>query len=259
MSGKRVGFIGVGRVARILLGGWIKAGQMPSNIVVSDADPGVLARLADLAPGVRLVGADNSASAVQDVVFLAVHPPQVGAVLSAVKSQLKPDGILISLAPKWTIDKLAGALDGFARIARVIPNASSVVGRGFNPIAYGPSLTQQDRRELAELFSQLGEFPEVAEPTLEIYALLTAMGPTYLWPQLYQLQTLARSFGLTSTEASAGLTAMVNGTLAVMNESGLSPEEVQDLIPVKPLADAQPALLEAYRTKLTAILEKIRP
>lgn len=44
-----------------------------------------------------------------------------------------------------------------------------------------------------------------------------------------------------------------------MNESGLNAEQVQDLIPVKPLADAQPALLEAYRTKLTAILEKIRP
>jgi pyrroline-5-carboxylate reductase len=51
----------------------------------------------------------------------------------------------------------------------------------------------------------------------------------------------------------------MTGALAVMNDSGVSEEEVQDLIPVKPLTDAQPALLEAYRTKLTAVLEKIRP
>lgn len=64
---------------------------------------------------------------------------------------------------------------------------------------------------------------------------------------------------LTSAEASVGLTATMTGALAVMNDSGVSEEEVQDLIPVKPLTDAQPALLEAYRTKLTAVLEKIRP
>ena len=109
------------------------------------------------------------------------------------------------------------------------------------------------------MFAGLGELPEVEECKLESYALLTAMGPTYLWPQLYELQSLAESFGLTRAEASAGLTAMINGTVAAMNEAGFSPEDVQDLVPVKPLADLQPGLLEGYRTKLNALLEKIRP
>jgi pyrroline-5-carboxylate reductase len=44
-----------------------------------------------------------------------------------------------------------------------------------------------------------------------------------------------------------------------MRDAGLSPDEVQDLIPVKPLADLQPAILDGYRAKLTALIEKIRP
>ncbi len=259
MSGKKVGFVGGGRVARILLGGWAKAGRIPAEVVVSDLDPGALARLANAFPTVRPVGADNSRAASQDVVFLAVHPPRVAVVLGDIRASLKPDAILISLAPKWTIEKLAGLLNGFTRIARMIPNAPSIVGQGYNPIAYSPSLTAQDRSDLAELFAGLGELPVVEEGKLESYALLTAMGPTYLWPQLYELQSLAESFGLTGAEASAGLTAMVTGAVATMSEAGLSPEDVQDLVPVKPLADLQPALLEAYRTKLNALLEKIRP
>ena len=259
MSGKKIGFVGGGRVARIMLGGWAKAGQMPSEVVVSDSDPGMLTRLPKAFPNVRAVGNDNPQAASQDIVFLAVHPPHVGAVLGDIKSSLKPDCILISLAPKWTIAKLSGLLNGFTRIARMIPNAPLIVGQGYNPIAYSPSLTAQDRSELAELFAGLGELPEVEEGKLESYALLTAMGPTYLWPQLYELQSLAQSFGLTRAEASAGLTAMINGTVAAMNEAGFSPEDVQDLIPVKPLADLQPGLLEGYRTKLNALLEKIRP
>ncbi len=90
---------------------------------------------------------------------------------------------MISLAPKWTIAKLSGLLNGFTRIARMIPNAPSIAGHGSNPIAYSPSLTAQDRSALAELFAGLGELPEVEEGKLESYALLTAMGPTYLWPR----------------------------------------------------------------------------
>ena len=59
------------------------------------------------------------------------------------------------------------------------------------------------------------------EGKLESYALLTAMGPTYLWPQLYELQSLAQSFGLPGPRHWAGLTAMINGTVAAMNEGGL--------------------------------------
>jgi pyrroline-5-carboxylate reductase len=259
MRETKISFVGGGRVAKIMLGGWAKAGQMPAEIVVSDLDAGALARLASAFPSVRPVGNDNSQAAGQDIVFLAVHPPHVGAVLADVKSSLKPDAILVSLAPKWTIEKLAGLLNGFTRIARVIPNAPSIVGRGYNPIAYGSSLTEQDRGDLARLFAGLGESPEVEERKLESYAILTAMGPTYLWPQLYELLSLAQSFGLTGTESSAGLAAMVTGAVAAMNDAGLTPEEVQDLIPVKPLAELQSTILEGYRTKLTAVAEKIRP
>ncbi len=52
---------------------------------------------------------------------------------------------------------------------------------------------------------------------------------------------------------------MVQGAVAAMNEAGFAPQEVQDLIPVKPLAELQPGLLEGYRTELNGLLEKIRP
>lgn len=259
MSETKIGFIGGGRVARILLGGWSKAGELPTEIVASDPEAKSLERLTDAFPNVCSVGNDNAATAGQDVVFLAVHPPVVGEVLASIKNSLKPNAILVSLAPKLTIDRLSNMLDGFTRIARLIPNAPTIVGKGFNPIAFSPSLTEQDRDDLTQILIPLGEAPEVAEDTLEIYAILTAMGPTYLWPQLYELQSLAQSFGLNSEDALTGLVGMVRGTLATMTDAKLSPDEVQDLIPVKPLADLQPALLEAYRAKLGGVMERIRP
>ena len=37
------------------------------------------------------------------------------------------------------------------------------------------------------------------------------------------------------------------------------PAEVMDLVPVKPLAEMEPQVLEFYRTRLPALFQKIRP
>ena len=88
---------------------------------------------------------------------------------------LFPPGERERLAPKFTVGKLTELLGGFARVARVIPNAPSVVNFGFNPVAFAPVLGANHKREISELLAPLGECPEVAEEKLEAYAVLTAM------------------------------------------------------------------------------------
>ena len=120
MNGKTVGFIGGGRITRVFLGGWARAGQMPASVVVSDTDSAVLARLKQTHGTVETV-ADNSAAAAQDVVFVALHPPLISDALGQVKASLKSGAIVVSLAPKLTLAKLAGILDGFDRLAASSP------------------------------------------------------------------------------------------------------------------------------------------
>lgn len=99
----------------------------------------------------------------------------------------------------------------------------------------------------------------MTEGKLEAYAITTAMSPTYFWPQFYELHALAESFGLSPTEAREGIWQTVCGTLATMYNPGLDRASVEDLIPVKPLGEIEPSMREAYRTKLPAIMAKIRP
>jgi pyrroline-5-carboxylate reductase len=259
MFRRSVGFVGGGRIARILLSGLNRVALTRSRIVVADPDETAVQRLRSLVDRLDVVPGDNRAAAAQEIVFLAIHPPAFGPVLNEIKTTLKPDAIVVSLAPKHSFARLSEMLGGFDRLARMIPNAPSLVGAGFNPIAFASTLLADDRMELTDLLRPLGELPEVVEAKLEAYAILTAMGPTYFWPQWYELQALAEEFGLSPEEAADGLRAMVVGALATMGEARLSPEEVQDLIPVKPLSDAEEMIRQAYRTKLTAQMEKIRP
>jgi pyrroline-5-carboxylate reductase len=109
------------------------------------------------------------------------------------------------------------------------------------------------------LFSALGDHLEVAEPKLEGFALLTGMGPTYLWFQLQTLRELAQGFGLTEADVTPALKRMVCGATRTLLESGLPPAEVMDLIPVKPLSEMEASVVEMYHTRLPALFQKIRP
>lgn len=258
MSNKTIGFVGGGRITRIFLEGWRRANALAANIVVSDCNADTLAKLKTQFPGVQTTG-DSQAAAAQDIVFLAVHPPVMAEVATAIKGSVKPNAIVVSLAPKFTLAKLTALLAGFARLARVIPNAPSVVNFGFNPLAFAAALSAADRAEIVVLLSPLGECPEVAEEKLEAYAVLTAMGPTYLWFQLQALREVAAGFGLSEAEIAPAMKRMVCGGARTLLESDLTPAEVMDLIPVKPLAEMEPQVSEMYHTRLPGMYQKIKP
>ena len=253
----RLAFIGAGRIARILLGGLQRAGRLPGRVAVCDTDPVAVERLRSALPGCEIAPASLREAAAAGTVFLALHPPAFPTALAEMRGALQPDAVLVSLAPKWTSERISEALGGFDRIARAIPNAPSIVNDGYNPIAFAPGLPEPERRQLRDLFSCWGVAPEVPERDLEAYAVLTGMGPTYLWYQLYELAGLGRSFGLPPEAVMTALSAMVEGTSRTMSESGLSPADVMDLIPARPLAAIEPTVKEAYVTTLTGLHRKL--
>lgn len=258
MNEKTLGFIGGGRITMILLAALEKRGQLPSRVVVSDMNAETLKGLQQRFPSIRTVTGGNAEAAGQDMVFLALHPPAAGDVLASIKGAVKKDAIIISLMPKLTAAWISGMLGGFSRIVRMIPNAPAIIGKGYNPVVYPAGLVAQERDVVARLFTAFGTCPEVAENKLEAYAVITAIGPTYLWFQLYELEAQARAFGMTDTEAREAVRQMAEGTLATMKDSGLAPEKVMDLVPVKPLGADEAAILAAYREKLPGLYAKLK-
>ncbi len=256
MSKKSIGFIGGGRIATIFLGGWARAGAVPEKVVVFDCNQDVVTTLKIRHPNIR-VGTLAEATE-QDVVFLAVHPPVIGGLLPQIQPGLKSDTVMVSLAPKFSVAKLTAMLGGFCRIARMIPNAASIVGKGYNPTVFGEALGEQERAALCKLFGSLGECVEVPEAQLEIYAVVTAMGLTFIWPQLEMLASLAETSGLSRQAAWDGIEKMLRGAVATMRDSGLSPAGVQDLVPVNPLAEEVSAFVVAARPKLEGRLAQLR-
>jgi pyrroline-5-carboxylate reductase len=141
----------------------------------------------------------------------------------------------------------------------MIPNATSYINEGYNPVTFSEDFAESDKMHLMEILKLLGNTFEVAEHKLEAYALLSAMLPTYFWFQWKELIGMGNPMGLTEEESNVSVQQTLQAAMNLYFESGLSPEEVIDLIPVKPIGEHQGQITEIYQTKLLGLFEKIKP
>ncbi len=82
------GFIGAGRITRIMLGGFKRAGRLPQQIVVTDSNQEALDALKRHFPNIDAVFNDTKKPSTQDLVFLALHPPAISSVLNEIRPSL---------------------------------------------------------------------------------------------------------------------------------------------------------------------------
>ena len=256
---KTIGFIGGGRITRILLQGFKNAHISFEKISVYETNEIVLNGLKSDYPQIDPSASDAAKAASSDWVFIALHPPVLSETMQSFKDFIKKDALLISLAPKITIEKLQAILPNTQNMARMNPNAGTYVNRGLNPACFAQTTNKTVIREFTGVFEKLGKIPIVREDQIEAYAVISAMGHTYFWFQLQQLKELAQSFGLSEKEAKETISVMLMGTADTLFHSGLKYEEVINLVPVKPMAPHETAIKEFYETSLNGIYQKIKP
>lgn len=255
----KIGFIGGGRITKIFLHAFENSGISLEKIVVSDINRETLDSLKLRFPKIT-VTTDNLQVVVKtEIIFLALHPTVLIETLAKIKEVLNQDSVLVSLAPKITIEKLTAELGSFGNIARMNPSASTIVNKGVNPIAFAPKIKVEFKDLVMGLMEKLGSTPVVEESKIEAYAVISAMGHTYFFFQLQKLTELAVSFGMDEKEAQSTITDMLIGTTETLFKSGLSYNAIDNLVPVKPLGEVEENIKGYYGQYLTAIFNKIRP
>ena len=252
-----LGFIGGGRVSYLLLEGLKRADSLPEKIIVSDPNSERSAVFKSIDSSKIQFSQQNTETVKSRIIFLAVHPPIVKEVLPQIQNNLRSESILISLVPVVQTPALQQMLGGFDRIVRMIPNAPSIIGQGYNPVCFTDSISSQEKSELLTLFNNWGQSPEVDEDKLEAYAILTAMGPTYFWFQWLELQRLGKEFNLSNEEIKKSLIEMNLGASQLLFNSKYSADEVLDMIPVCPLQEEEETIRMSLNIRLSSLYSKL--
>src|SRR5512133_3181369 len=154
-----IGFIGGGRITRILLQAFSNKNVKFSTVIVADPNSDVSSKLKSDYPFIKVEDASIAAS--QDIVFISLHPPVIMETLELIKNYVRSDATVISLAPKISIAKILLKLTQVKNIARLIPNATSYINDGYNPVCFSAGFNNSEKDSVMDLLRNLGHTFEV--------------------------------------------------------------------------------------------------
>lgn len=251
---KSIGFIGAGRITNIFLQALKNNNVSLKNISIFDTNNKVSDKLKRKFPEIE--AADLKTVSGKEIVIIALHPPVVMETLSKIKDFVDKKAIIISLAPKLTIEKISATLDN-QNVLRLIPNATSVINEGYNPVCFAENFI--GKTDMINYLSNLGKTFETEEEKLESYAIASAMLPTYFWFQWFEMIEIGKQIGLTEDESKEAVKQTLIASINTAFESGYNQDEVIDLIPVKPIGEHEQEIKSMLSTKLTGLFAKIKP
>lgn len=110
--------------------------------------------------------------------LLAVKPQQLDAVAqSSAPAQGRP--LLISVLAGVSLDRLQRLFPGHCCV-RAVPNTPALVGAGLTALAWSDGVNAEQRRQVYDLFGDVGEVLELPESKLDAFLALTSSGPAFI-------------------------------------------------------------------------------
>ncbi len=238
-------FIGAGKITQALVAGLLRSGaRAAESILACDPSEGALTQLKTFCPGIKTSTSNFDGARFGHIVVIATPPPEVVRVLAELRYTFQPDAIIISLAAGVSLAKMLEAARGVT-VLRVMPNTPSMVGEGMNLVCFAPGTSAEKREEVQDLLRAFGPWLEIPEAAMEAGGALCAVGPTFLFPIVQSLMATAIEAGLTEPEARMATAQVFIGTGRAVAVSKRSVPELNGMIGLHTLPEAQAMQLVA--------------
>lgn len=225
---EQVGFIGGGNMARSLVGGLLRGGQSPLNILV--AEP-VAALRRGLENDFSIQVTDNNLelrSKVKTLVF-AVKPQVMEEVATRLSSSASPaEQLVITIAAGIREADLNSWLGGSCAIVRAMPNTPALVGEGVTGLYANERVSEQQRQDAEQILGCVGEVVWFdREEALDAVTAVSGSGPAYFFLFMEVLEKTGVELGLTKEQARKLAVQTAVGAAELAKQSDLDLSELR--------------------------------
>ena len=227
----RLAFIGGGNMAGAILGGLIRQGLAPKQVVVIEPFAETVAKLQkDLNVEVHAVASAVLADA--DLVVWAVKP-QVFKEAALPVATFTQKALHLSVAAGIRSDSIARWLQT-DRVVRSMPNTPALVGQGITGLFSRAGVSAQDKQLVEKVLQSTGEWLWVKqESDLDVVTALSGSGPAYVFYFLEAMTEAGVQMGLSKEQAYHLATATFGGATHLARQSTDAPEILRQRVTSK--------------------------
>ncbi|MCC6543162.1 MAG: NAD(P)-binding domain-containing protein [Nitrospirae bacterium] len=231
LNEKHWAIIGTGNIGILMLKRLLWSGVQPDHIFIHDSDP-LRIESAVNESGVRALSLTDEAFRSIDVILIAIPPIAVQYLLSQITGWLKPYQLIISFANAVSLKRLEALIPPDVAVIRVVPNVTSLIGAGLNPVVYGNRISNEAKSLVEELLAILGKTISVRDDQMNWFVGLTGASMRFVLPVLEGLIKAGTEAGLAPEQARDTAAQVMLGTASLVMKSGLTLEEIKAMTPL---------------------------
>ena len=226
----KLGFIGTGNMAGAIMGGVIKSNVFkPEEIIGADLFAPGREKVKELY-GINVTDSNKEVIEKSEVVIFSVKPQFYADVIQEVKDLVRPEQLIITIAPGKTLAWLAEQFGKDVKIVRTMPNTPAMVGEGMTAVCPNEHLTEDEIAYVKSLLESFSRAEIVPERMMDVVTAVSGSSPAYVFMLIEAMADAAVSGGMPRKQAYQFAAQAVLGSAKMVLDTGKHPGELKDMV-----------------------------
>lgn len=225
-----IGFIGLGNMAKAILGGILHRQIVSADDIYGAAPTQETRDRVQADYGIHVTPSNIEAAKAADVVILAVKPVVLPVVLEEIIDVVDDSKLIISVAAGKTTKWISDYFPKPVKIVRCMPNTPALVGEGCSAVCKNENVTEQDLKTAMNIISSFGLAEVIPENLMDVVGGVSGAAPAYVFMFIEALADAGVKGGMPRRQAYRFAAQTVMGSARLMLETGRHPAELKDMV-----------------------------
>jgi pyrroline-5-carboxylate reductase len=224
---KKIGFIGSGNMAEAIIGGMVKAGHLPEQIVASNRSWDKL-QLLEETYGIQTVESNQDIATLCEIVILSVTPDKYPAVIEEIRDSIQDETIVILIAGGQGIAENEARFGRKVKLVKAMPNTPVLVGEGLTSLSFNSFISEEEKQSVVELFNSIGKAEVIEEKLMDTASAVGGSSPAFMYMYIEALADAAVLYGMPREKAYNIAAQAALGAAKMVLETGEHPAKLKD-------------------------------
>ena len=226
----KLGFIGTGNMAGAIMGGIIqKQIFRPEEIIGSDVSKKGRERVREQY-GIAVTAENREVAEKAEILILSVKPQFYPEVIAEIRECIKPEQLIITIAPGKTLEWLQEQFGRRVKLVRTMPNTPAMVGEGMTAVCCSEEVTEEELEKVMNILVAFGKAEIVPERLMDVVVSVSGSSPAYVFILIEAMADAAVADGMPRAQAYAFAAQAVYGSAKMVLETGKHPGELKDMV-----------------------------
>jgi pyrroline-5-carboxylate reductase len=230
MTGRKVAFLGGGKMGEALVSGLMRSGgRTPDELMVTARREERARELAEL-HGVAATLSNPEAVDWADVIVLIVKPQDMESLLDQMGSSVRPGQLVISFAAGIRTSFIERRMADGIPVVRVMSNVPVLVDEAMSVIAPGSHAEDKHLAVAEDLLGSVGRVIRLPEVHLDAVTATSGSGPAYFFLLAEAMIDACILLGLSRDVATELIVQTMLGSAKMLRDTGKHPVVLREMV-----------------------------